>query len=102
MKSFASISRELYEAKFKLPKKHKELKVDSMKTGGKNYTITYSKMGKDIYAFVNNNETGPYKDLKDAEKSVKEFGNFIICKFVEADFLCFMSIQLLQEESRNK
>ena len=72
MKSFASISRELYEAKFKLPKKHKELKVDSMKTGGKNYTITYTKMGRDIYAFVNNNETGPYKDLKDAEKSVKE------------------------------
>ena len=28
MKSFASISRELYEAKFKLPKKHKELKVE--------------------------------------------------------------------------
>ena len=28
-------------------------------------------MVRDIYAFVNN-ETGPYKDLKDAEKSVKE------------------------------
>ena len=29
MKSFRSISRELYELKFKLPKKHKELKVDA-------------------------------------------------------------------------
>mgnify|MGYP003321630229 FL=1 len=72
MKSFASVSRELYEAKFKLPRRHKELKVDTIKAGGKAYTITYSQLGKDVYAFVNANETGPYNDLKDAEQSVKE------------------------------
>ena len=72
MKSFASMSRELYEAKFKLPRRHKELKVDSVKAGGKNYTITYTQMGKEVFAYVNNNETGPYNNLKDAEKSVKE------------------------------
>jgi len=72
MKSFSSMSRELYEAKFKLPKRHKELKVDNVKVGGKNYTITYTQMGRETFAYVNNNETGPYKDLKDAEKSVKE------------------------------
>ena len=66
MKSFASVSRELYEAKFKLPRRHKELKVDTIKAGGKAYTITYSQLGKDVYAFVNANETGPYNDLKDA------------------------------------
>ena len=49
MKSFASMSRELYEAKFKLPKRHKELKVDSIKSGGKNYTITYTQMGRETF-----------------------------------------------------
>ena len=29
-------------------------------------------MGKEVFAYVNNNETGPYDNLKDAEKSVKE------------------------------
>tara|TARA_B110001452_G_C14966708_1_gene338005 strand:- start:114 stop:410 length:297 start_codon:yes stop_codon:yes gene_type:complete len=72
MKSFSTVSRELYEAKFKLPRRHKELKLDSIKAGGKNYSITYSQMGNEVYAFVNANETGPYNDLKDAEKSVKE------------------------------
>ncbi len=72
MKPFSQVARELYEAKFKLPRGHKELKIDQMKVGGKNYTVTYSQLKKEVWAFVNANETGPYKDLKDAEKSVKE------------------------------
>ena len=75
MKSFSSMSRELYEAKFKLPKRHKELKVDSIKQGGKKYDITYTQMGRQVFAFIDDNETGPYKDLKDAEKSVKELSS---------------------------
>ena len=40
MKRFYAVARELYEAQFKLPKRHKELKVDSIKQGGKKYNIT--------------------------------------------------------------
>lgn len=64
---------ELNEAKkFKLPSGHKELKIDNIKAGGKNYVIPYTQKGKEVFAFVNANETGPYSNLKDAEKSVKE------------------------------
>jgi len=72
MKTFSSLTRELYEAKFKLPSGHKELKVEKMKVGGKNYDITYSQKGREVYAYVNANETGPYRNMKEAEKSVKE------------------------------
>ena len=75
MKRFYAVARELNEAQFKLPKRHKELKVDSIKQGGKKYNITYTQMGKQVFAFIDNNETGPYKDLKDAEKSVKELSS---------------------------
>ena len=37
MKRFYAVARELYEAQFKLPKRHKELKVESIKQGGKKY-----------------------------------------------------------------
>ena len=42
MKSFAEISVELKEAKFKLPRGHKELKRDVVKVGGKEIVITYT------------------------------------------------------------
>ena len=42
MKSFAEITVELNEAKFKLPRGHKELKRDVVKIGGKDIVITYT------------------------------------------------------------
>ena len=42
MKSFASVSLELHEAKFKLPSGHKELKSDSVKVSGKLVDIVYA------------------------------------------------------------
>lgn len=72
MKSFAELTRQLYEAKFALPKGHKELKVEKMRVGGKSYDITYSQKGREVYAYVNANETGPYRNMKEAEQSVKE------------------------------
>ena len=40
-------------------------------------------MGKQVFAFIDNNETGPYKDLKDAEKSVKELSSLFKQMFEE-------------------
>jgi len=55
-----------------LPTGHKEVKVEKMRVGGKNYDITYSQKGREVFAYVNDNETGPYRNMKEAEKSVKE------------------------------
>ena len=72
MKTFSQLTRDLYEAKMKLPKGHSEIKVEKMRVGGKNYDVTYSQKGREVYAYVNDNETGPYRNMKEAEKSVKD------------------------------
>jgi hypothetical protein len=72
MKTFSQLARDLYEAKMKLPSGHKEVKVEKMRVGGKNYDITYSQKGREVFAYVNDNETGPYRNMKEAEKAVKE------------------------------
>lgn len=56
----------------KLPKGHSEIKVERMRVGGKNYDVTYSQKGREVYAYINDNETGPYRNMKEAEKSVKD------------------------------
>ena len=56
----------------KLPKGHSEIKVEGMRVGGKNYDVTYSQKGREVYAYINDNETGPYRNMKEAEKSVKD------------------------------
>ncbi len=79
MKSFVRISRELNEAKVKLPSGHKELKTDIVKVGGKPTTITYTTAKGRVSVFVNGSDfTGghywggsPYKDLAAAEKEFK-------------------------------
>jgi hypothetical protein len=72
MKTFSQLTRDLYEVKMSLPTGHKEVKVEKMRVGGKNYDITYSQKGREVFAYVNDNETGPYRNMKEAEKSVKE------------------------------
>jgi hypothetical protein len=72
MKTFSQLTRDLYEAKMKLPKGHSEIKVERMRVGGKNYDVTYSQKGREVYAYINDNETGPYRNMKEAEKSVKD------------------------------
>ena len=72
MKTLSQLTRDLYEAKMKLPKGHSEIKVERMRVGGKNYDVTYSQKGREVYAYINDNETGPYRNMKEAEKSVKD------------------------------
>ena len=72
MKTLSQVTRDLYEVKMSLPTGHKEVKVEKMRVGGKNYDITYSQKGREVFAYVNDNETGPYRNMKEAEKSVKE------------------------------
>lgn len=75
MKSFVRISRELNEAKVKLPSGHKELKTDIVKVGGKPTTITYTIAKGKVSVFVNGSDfTGgsPYKNLAAAEKEFKD------------------------------
>ena len=59
MKTFSQLTRDLYEAKMKLPKGHSEIKVERMRVGGKNYDVTYSQKGREVYAYINDNETDP-------------------------------------------
>ena len=80
MKSFASVSLELHEAKFKLPSGHKELKSDSVKVSGKLVDIVYAMSKGKVHAFVNGQNftgTSPYKDLKSAEKEFKDIKNIM-------------------------
>tara|TARA_B100001173_G_scaffold310627_1_gene325642 strand:+ start:2495 stop:2803 length:309 start_codon:yes stop_codon:yes gene_type:complete len=75
MKSFSTVARELQEAKFKLPKGHKELENDSVKIGGKLVDIVYAMSKGKVHAFVNGQNftgTSPYKDLKSAKKEFKD------------------------------
>jgi hypothetical protein len=72
MKTFSQLTRDLHEAKMKLPTGHSEIKVERMRVGGKNYDVTYSQKGREVYAYINDNETGPYRNMKEAEKSVKD------------------------------
>ncbi len=73
MKSFADVSRDLYEAKFKLPSGHKEVKRDSVKAGGKTVDIVYSEYRGKVHVFLNGDSLGePWKNMKTAEKEMKD------------------------------
>ena len=79
MKSFAEISVELKEAKFKLPRGHKELKRDVVKIGGKEIVITYTEYRGKVHVYVNGQDFGgaTYKDMKTAEKEMKSMKSVI-------------------------
>ena len=79
MKSFAEITVELNEAKFKLPRGHKELKRDVVKIGGKDIVITYTEYRGKVHVYVDGQSFGGaiYKDLKSAEKEMKSMKEVI-------------------------
>jgi len=79
MKSFAEISVELNEAKFKLPRGHKELKSDVVKIGGKNIKITYTEFRGKVHVYIDGQDFGgaTYKDLKSAENEMKSMKSVI-------------------------
>lgn len=73
MKTFADVSRDLYEAKFKLPRGHEEVKRDSVKAAGKKVDIVYSEYRGKVHVFLNGDSLGePWKNLKVAEKEMKD------------------------------
>jgi len=82
MKSFLTMSRELHEAKFKVPNGEKELKRDIEKLGGKRVEITFTqdKKGR-FHVYLNGDDfTGgnPYKDMKTAEKETKDMKKIML------------------------
>ena len=82
MKTFASISKELNEAKFKAPRGEKEVKRDIEKVGGKKIEIVFTqdKKGK-IHVYLNGDSfTGgvAYKDMKQAEKETKDMKKIML------------------------
>jgi hypothetical protein len=73
MKSFAILSKELVESKFKTPKGHTVEKREVQRIGGEKVeiTITSSKMG--FHLFLNGQEASDtYKTLKDVEKDTRD------------------------------
>ena len=79
MKSFAEITVELNEAKFKLPRGHKELKRGVVKIGGKEIVITYTEYRGKVHVYIDGQSFGgaTYKDLKSAEKEMKSMKEVI-------------------------
>ena len=79
MKSFAEITVELNEAKFKLPRVHKELKRGVVKIGGKEIVITYTEYRGKVHVYIDGQSFGgaTYKDLKSAEKEMKSMKEVI-------------------------
>ena len=79
MKSFAEITVELNEVKFKLPRVHKELKIDVVKMGVKDILITYTEYRGKVHVYVDGQSFGGavYKNLKSAEKEIKSMKEVI-------------------------
>ena len=79
MKSFAESTVELNEAKFKLPRGHKELKRGVVKIGGKEIVITYTEYRGKVHVYIDGQSFGgaTYKDLKSAEKEMKSMKEVI-------------------------
>ena len=72
MKTFQQISKELNEAKFKLPSGHKELKSEIVKVGSKKYDLVFTQKSNKVFVYLDGMDTGEeYKNLKDAEKGIK-------------------------------
>ena len=72
MKTFQQMSKELVEAKMKLPSGHKELKRELVKVGSKTYELVFSQKGSNVHVHLDGMDTGEkYKDLKTAEKETK-------------------------------
>ena len=73
-KTWDQITTILNEAKFKLPSGQKEVKKSTEKVGSKTLDIRFGedKRGK-IHVYVNTVSMGdPYKNMKEAEKEMKD------------------------------
>ena len=86
MKSFNEITQELNEAKFKAPRGTKELKRDFVKAGGKTLEILYvQNKQKKVEVYLDSTSMGdPYKDMKSAEKEMKDIKK--VLKQMSEDF----------------
>ena len=78
-KTWEQITTILNEAKFKLPRDQKEVKKSTEKVGGKTLDVRFGedKRGK-VHVYIDGVSMGdPYKNMKEAEKEMKNIKNVI-------------------------
>ena len=78
-KTWEQITTILNEAKFKLPRDQKEVKKSTEKVGGKTLDVRFGedKRGK-LHVYIDGVSMGdPYKNMKDADKEMKNIKNVI-------------------------
>jgi len=79
VKTWTQIRTELNEAKFKLPKDQKEVKRETQKVSGKTVNIVYAEdRRKKIHVYMDDIEIGTYKNVKEAEKEMKNIKNVML------------------------
>lgn len=79
MKTWTQITAELNEAKFTLPKDQKEVKRETQKVSGKTVNIVYAEdRRKKIHVYMDDIEIGTYKNVKEAEKEMKNIKNVML------------------------
>ena len=86
MKTFSEISRELNEAKFKVPSGNKELKREIVKAGSKKFALVFVQNKKrKVEVYLDGTSMGdPFKDMKTAEKEMKDIKK--VLKQMSEDF----------------
>jgi len=78
-KTWEQITTILNEAKFKLPRDQKEVKKSTEKVGGKTLDVRFGedKRGK-IHVYIDGVSMGdPYKNMKEADKEMKNIKNVL-------------------------
>ncbi len=78
-KTWKQITAILNEAKFKFPRDQKEVKKSTEKVGGKTLDVRFGedKRGK-VHVYIDGVSMGdPYKNMKEAEKEMKNIKNVI-------------------------
>jgi|TARA_B100000953_G_scaffold28836_1_gene23230 hypothetical protein len=78
-KTWEQITTILNEAKFKLPRDQKEVKKSTEKVGGKTLDVRFGedKRGK-VHVYIDGVSMGdPYKNMKEADKEMKNIKNML-------------------------
>ena len=78
-KTWEQIITILNEAKFKLPRDQKEVKKSTEKVGGKTLDVRFGedKRGK-VHVYIDGVSMGdPYKNMKEADKEMKNIKNML-------------------------
>ena len=80
MKTFSEISRELNEAKFKVPSGNKELKREIVKAGSKKFELVFVQNKKrKVEVYLDGTAMGQeFKDIKAAEKELKDIKGVLL------------------------